>query len=91
MLTDAYNTLQEEDLNDYERQRAEQIARNKARLKELNLLTLAAEVAPHPKAPTAMRGLKAKRKQVNTCINTNVTVHFTLEVMLMMPVALVDY
>ena len=60
-----WNGLQEE-ANEYEQERAERIARNRAKLMELNLPHLAAQIAPKAKAPTnAPRGLKARRKEVH--------------------------
>ena len=52
--------------NEYEQQRAEQIARNRERLMELGLPHLAARAVPvKPTAPvTAAKGLKAKKKSV---------------------------
>ena len=55
----------QEELNDFERERAEHIARNRARMQELQLPYLANAIAPQPKKPsTAPRGLKARKKEV---------------------------
>lgn len=50
---------------DYEKQRQELIARNRARMAELNLPSLAAQLIPQPKKkPAAQKGVRAKKKEV---------------------------
>ena len=48
---------------DYEKQRQELIARNRARMAELNLPALAADLMPAKKKPASQRGLKPRKKK----------------------------
>ena len=50
---------------DYEKQRQALIARNQARMAELNLPTLAAQFLPKPKKkPATQKGVKSRKKEV---------------------------
>ena len=50
---------------DYEKQRQALIARNQARMAELNLPTLAAQLLPKPKKkPPTQKGVKSRKKEV---------------------------
>ena len=53
---------QEEAENEYERQRRQQIARNQARMLELELPSLAAQMKPQPKSAFKPRGVAARKR-----------------------------
>jgi WD40 repeat protein len=52
-------------MNEYERERAERIRQNMERMKAMDLLTLAAKIAP-PKPKASQRGLSAKKRKQET-------------------------